>query len=425
MRHSFSVRLLRRLQVASAALAVTAIAGTASAFCIWDTDTIRDELQTKANDFDLIVGQFPHHSKGYYEARVKQAEAKLAADPTDIAARNDLGVALLKLGRWELSLEQFQRIEQQEPGRYETLSNLGVLYKKWGKPAQAAEYTAKALAIKPAGHLGLGDFYLKMLKWQADRKANPNTKPATTYLGYTYESGIWRVFPKGADEAARAKWVDRIKALVRSDRTFPDAHFVLGDYYHTRWDLNLALWAYSRALQLGHPRPDACNARIAAIFKHWREAVKHRGGTVGDQAATVKTVQAKLAAYGAWQTKFEALETELIAAQGLAAVDFAKVEAELKARGMERFRPEAVGITGRAGANEAKSWGGPGNGARSRNKAPEQDSQSQRKAKGGEPSEDAARARRLAEELEKLEREQAKLLDSLKQKKSKAPKGDK
>jgi tetratricopeptide (TPR) repeat protein len=387
MRHSFSTRFFRGLRAAGTAIAVTALAGTASSFCIWDTDTIRDEMQTKASDFDLIAGQFPHHSKGYYEARVKQAEAKLTTDPTDISARNNLAVALLKLGRWEQSLAQFQKIEAQAPGRYETLSNLGVLYKKWGKPAEAADYTAKALAIKPSGHLGLGDFYLKMLRWQADRKANPETVPTTSYLGYAYTASTWSVFPRNAKKAEREAWAERIKALVRSDRTFADAHFVLGDYYHTRWDLNLALWAYSRALQLGHPNPAACNARIAAIFKHWREAVKHRGGTVGAPAATVQAIQSKLTAYGAWQTKFEALEAEMIAAKGLANVDFATVEAALKARGVNRFRPEP----------NAKSWGakgGPRNSSEPRSRGVEAD---------GEPSEDqdAQKSKQAEKKLEK------------------------
>lgn len=430
MRHSFSTRLFRRLRTVSAAVAVTALAGTAWSLCIWDTDTIRDELQTKANEFDLIAGQFPHHSKGYYEARVKAAEAALAKDATSIAARNDLAVALLKLGRFEESLEQFTTIETQEPGRYETRSNLGVLHKKWGKYSEAADYTAKALAIKPSGHLGLGNFYLKMLRWQADRKANPATVPAKSYLGYDYNGSMWRLFPAKATKEQRAAHVERIKALVRSDRTFADGLFVLGDYYHTRWDLNLALWSYSRALQLGHPNKAAVNARISKIFKHWHEATRHRGGKVQDQATTVRAIQAKLTEYGTWQTKFEALEAEMIAAKGLSAVDFAKVEAELKDRGVERFRPAPVGITGRSGPNMSR--GGKQSdakgGARSRTKGAhpeknspaESDSQEQRSQRNADKVEqELQKLRRTLEETPKSDAE-SKDANSKKQLKKKA-----
>ena len=31
--------------------------------CIWDTDTLRDELRMQPGLFDLITGQFPHHGK--------------------------------------------------------------------------------------------------------------------------------------------------------------------------------------------------------------------------------------------------------------------------------------------------------------------------------------------------------------------------
>jgi tetratricopeptide (TPR) repeat protein len=408
MRHSFSTRLFRGLRTVGAAVAVAALAGTAWSLCIWDTDTIRDELQTKASDFDLVVGQFPHHSKAYYEARVKQAESALAKTPTDIAARNNLAVALFKLGRFQAALEQFEAIEQTEPGRYETRSNLGVLHKKWGKFAAAADYTAKALAIKPSGHLGLGDFYLKMLRWQADRKASPDTVPTTTYLGYAYGESQWKAIGSHKTKEQRVAHIERIKALVRSDRTFPDGLFVLGDLYHAEYDLNLALWAYCRALQLGHSNPTAVQARIQKIFTHWREATRHRGGKVEDPAASVRTIQTQLTKFGTWKNKFEALEAELIAANGLANVDFAKVEAELKRRGIERFRPTPVGITGRSRANNA--WGGPSKSkgdARSANSpsdAPKVESDGHDGNDGktdDTPSEDAQSLRKVTEKLER------------------------
>ncbi|MCH2206245.1 MAG: hypothetical protein MK132_10295 [Lentisphaerales bacterium] len=38
--------------------------------CLWDTDTIRDEIQNKAGLYDLIIGQVPKHSDSYYEKRL-------------------------------------------------------------------------------------------------------------------------------------------------------------------------------------------------------------------------------------------------------------------------------------------------------------------------------------------------------------------
>lgn len=343
--------------------AVVAVAGllaatSASALCIWDTDTLRDEMQTKADDFDLITGQFPHHGTVYYEARVKQAQTNLAAQPDDIVARNDLGVALLKLGRFDESLAEFNAIREQQPGKYETLSNLGVLHKKWGKFAKAAEFTKQALAIKPEGHLGLGDYYLMMLTWQALEATNPASPPALSYFGTKYGKGgmhaemLRRYDPVGDDGEERPSPAradpKRIRALVRSDRTFADGILMLADQLASERELNLALWGYLRARQLNHPNPAAIQSRIDWVFRHWNEAVGQGFGKgVESQASAVAGITAELVESQTWREQFETVEGELIEANGLAAVDFKTVEAELERRGIERFRPSRnFGVVG-------------------------------------------------------------------------------
>lgn len=387
------------LRTVTVGLGVALAAASAHALCIWDTDTIRDELQTKASDFDLITGQFPHHSKGYYEARVKQAEAALAKDPKSIVARNDLAVALLKLGRYEESKAQFATIEAQQPGRYETLSNLGVLHKKWGKFAEASDYTAKALAIKPSGHLGLGDYYLKMLRWQAanSEPAPRRIQPQATYLGYKYTDSYYKVNGKHPNEAARQAHFEKIKALVRSDRTFADGQFVLGDLYHSKWDLNLAMWAYVRALDLGHPRADIITQRMGEIFKHWAEAAKHKGGRkLESRESTVGRMRSWLKTYTRWQSKFEAVEAELIAKDGLAKVDFKRVEAELKRRKILRMRPAEAGIIRTGVGRDANAWDAksPARGGVTKEAEAQSNSDSRR----------ADELHKVAEKLQKLER---------------------
>ena len=145
---------------------VTAVIGMA---CVWDSDTLHDEMQTEADTFDLITGQFPHHGKAYYEARITRTLARLERIPGNRNLRNDLASAYLRVERFEDALREFEALRKEKPGEYKTLSNLGVLHKKMGNYARAFEYTAQALEIKPEGHLGLGDWYLKMLRFRRDR----------------------------------------------------------------------------------------------------------------------------------------------------------------------------------------------------------------------------------------------------------------
>ena len=91
---------------------------------------------------------------------------RLKKDPEDIEARNDLAAALMKLKRYGEAETDLLRIDSEHPDRYKTHANLGVLYKKTREFAKAAAHTKKALEIKPEGHLGLGDYYLRMLEWR-------------------------------------------------------------------------------------------------------------------------------------------------------------------------------------------------------------------------------------------------------------------
>ena len=304
--------------------------------CVWDTDTLRDELQMNADILDLITGQFPHHGKGYYEARARRLEPKVRAGSTDVEVLNDLGVAYLKLGRFDESRRTFDRIEGIAPGRYETLSNLGVLEKKRGDFAAAAAFTEKALALRPEGHLGLGDYYLHMLRWQEKARKQRVT---LNFLEVPYDAPLHNRETK-VD-------LDRLQAFIRSDRTFADAFVVLGDLLHNpmgRGDMNVALWSYVRALDLGHPRPDAIRSRIQGIFSHWSESARQRRGRrVKDMEAAIEGIRADLALARDWLTRFEEVEAELAASR--TDVDFDAVETELGRMGIRKMESGEHGMS--------------------------------------------------------------------------------
>jgi tetratricopeptide (TPR) repeat protein len=302
--------------------------------CLWDTDTLRDELLTQADDFDLITGQFPHHGKAYYEARLRRTEEALRGDRSRSAIRNDLAATYLRLGRFDEALREFEALHAELPGDYYTLSNLGVLHKKRGDFAKAAEYTAQALAIKPEGHLGLGDWYLKMLRYRRDTTAPGAPPPVENFLGTPYGE-----FPRTALTAEDYK---NVVLLIRADRTFADALVLLGDYLHHQRHLNLALWAYVRARDLGHPHAREVDRRMELIFTHWNQAFADEGKRLRSPSEAIRVIREDLKRAAGWVETFERTEAELVAAGN--AVDYGTVERTLRSRGIERFRPSDLAI---------------------------------------------------------------------------------
>ena len=147
--------------------------------CINTTYSREEEKQLTGDLLRLITGQFAQHGPAFYTNEVTALTAKLVDSPDDVEARNDLAAAHLKLGEYETALKLFDEIEKSHPGRYRTQANLGVLRKKMGDFDVAAKHIENSLKIKPEGHLGLGDYYLKMLRWMEAEEILENLQVET------------------------------------------------------------------------------------------------------------------------------------------------------------------------------------------------------------------------------------------------------
>ena len=236
--------------------------------CLWDSDTIRDEIQARPSLFELVTGHLPHHGTAYYEARVDRLEPKRDRSREET---NDLAVALIRLGRFDEARALLQAQLAKEPDRYITLSNLGVLHKKKGDYVRAADYIHQALAIKPEGHMGLGDWYEKALAWRAQRETE-TSPPIENFLGDNYDKqkpSIEGSLPLTGD---RKEQFEKLQNLLRNDRGFADGFLVMGDFLVTSGDLHLGMICYYRSLQLNHPNPVMVKRRIDNIRVHWGKA---------------------------------------------------------------------------------------------------------------------------------------------------------
>jgi len=331
---------IRRLIALSLGFAV--LAPAIAYACIWNSHTIEDEIhQQGVAEFDLISGQFAHHGPAFFEALAKRAQARLAADPDDLTAHDDLATAYLKLGRFKESHAELKRVLTLHPERYESLSNLGVLYKYEGQFEQAAASMQQALAIKPSGHMGLGDWYVRSLEYRAHVAAGRPLPKDATFLDFD---------PANKDSTGYQTIEEQLHAMIRNDRKFADVYVTLGDQLGHPDRYNHALWCYVHALQLGHTETKRIEKNIDHILDYWKQSLTHNPSpkTVDDRATTIAAITAQLEKAGEWVQSFERVEAEMLAAgeggESVESVSFETVEAEMKRRGIERYRPTPAGV---------------------------------------------------------------------------------
>jgi len=222
--------------------------------------------QLEGNLTKVIMGEFPLHSEAFWYHMMLRHEAVLEQDPDAVESLNDRAVALTKLEHYEEAEQAFAAIENRFPERYKTASNLGVLYKKTGRYQEAAEQIARSLEIKPAGHLGLGDYYQRMLEWRAKTAADPEAVYRSNFLGIPRTASPAEI---AADPRVNRK---HLITLIKADRHFADAYAVLGSVLQTEGAHQRAnaVRAFQRAKEL---EPDArlrelYDVQLALAHKH-------------------------------------------------------------------------------------------------------------------------------------------------------------
>ena len=122
--------------------------------CLWDYDTLRQERARFPSALELMTGKFLRHSPAFYEWRVRDRLARLQENPDDLSLRDDLAVAYHKIGRNDQAIGICIEMLRVQPGRYETLSNLGTFYILDGDLQKGLTFIDQALEINPDAHFG-------------------------------------------------------------------------------------------------------------------------------------------------------------------------------------------------------------------------------------------------------------------------------
>lgn len=243
--------------------------------CIWDYDTLRDEQRGLPGVLEALTGRFERRSEFFYRDRIQRMERHRVASPFDLAAIDNHAVALFRIGEIDRAIEMMKEKESRFPNQYTTSSNLATFYMLSGQVEPAIPLLEKALTINPNAHFGRERFQLELAKHLVDPNRNQSTliqhdsaEPREIELKDFLQVTWSKLVLKHKDDDANhaVPWIvvnpgketpEAVTAIIGMIRfgteQSPDLYLALGNQLTMRGDLHLAVRAYFRAIEEGHP----------------------------------------------------------------------------------------------------------------------------------------------------------------------------
>jgi serine/threonine-protein kinase len=185
-------------------------------------------LRRRSGDLGLLMtlgGSYPIQRKESADERLRWYQAAVAAAPANVAAHNNLGIALEDKGQVDEAIACFHKALALDPKDAKAHYNLGNTLKNKGRIDEAIACYHKALALDPK-----------------DAKAHNNLGNA--------------LYGKGRIDEAIACYQ---KALAL-DPKYANAHYTLGNALYGKGRIDEAIACYQKALALDPKFPEAhCN----------------------------------------------------------------------------------------------------------------------------------------------------------------------
>ncbi|MBV6459502.1 MAG: hypothetical protein HONBIEJF_02650 [Fimbriimonadaceae bacterium] len=149
--------------------------------CLWDSDTIHDEINGKLTLQNAIAGRIDRNPPEYYELRLEIVKAKIKSNPRDVAAYDDAAVACDRLGLHDEGLQWLAKKRavldpSDDDALYKTLANEGTIrFHRWLAKGHSKEtrpdairgrdQIAEAIRINPEAHFGREAIQLLVMDW--------------------------------------------------------------------------------------------------------------------------------------------------------------------------------------------------------------------------------------------------------------------
>ncbi len=346
-------------------LAALVAPGPAQA-CIWDSDTLDDEIRGLPEAYVLVVTDRWHrHGEAYYRHRLATLPRRLEAHPDDLAAYDDLAVAHERLGDRDAAVALMDRklaVLETRPDAehlYRAYANRGTFHAHAGRYDDALADLEKALALNPDAHFGRERYQVEVIRYVMAAERAPALWAESCFQcwsGTPCERGDHsRVSPFAPPPPTGARGPADVETAVAAMLRFggregAELYRTLGLGYRASRTLHLAWWAFHRALDRGHPAAPEIRSLLEEIHSHWREAGMLFPPSEADFAAMKEN--------GAtWRRHFDDAEAEAIG-RGEDAANETVLRGLLAEADRRSPRPPSVGHLDIAalGGEHAKPW---------------------------------------------------------------------
>jgi tetratricopeptide (TPR) repeat protein len=247
---------------------------------------------------------------GFYRDGITLYQETLKKNPECWMAQNDLGIAMVRVGRFQEAINHFRRVLQINPDYIDAYINLGNALNQIGRSQEAIEQIQRVLSLKPdnpGAHynmgkilLGLGRVQESIKHYQEAIRLKPDFPEAHESLANIlfseervgeaiehYQEAI-RLKPNFctaqnslgyaltiAGEPQEA--IEHIRQALRLKPDFPEAWYNLGNAYKAMGQYQQAVEHYRQALTLKPDYPEVHNNLGIALFQMDRpeEAIEH------------------------------------------------------------------------------------------------------------------------------------------------------
>ncbi|MEZ6057873.1 MAG: tetratricopeptide repeat protein [Planctomycetaceae bacterium] len=156
---------------------VTLVTTRGASACIWDTDTLAQEMSRFPTVRELIAGKFLRHSVPFYQWRATDRQRRIDAGTATEGDYDDLAVAFDKLGRHEDAIRLMTERLAIDPTRYETVANLGTFYIHAGNFEEGKKFIQQAIEINPDAHFGREKYQLLLVEYVQSRRGESGEIP--------------------------------------------------------------------------------------------------------------------------------------------------------------------------------------------------------------------------------------------------------
>lgn len=240
--------------------------------CLWDRDTIREELAGNMGTVKTLVGWFNRYPPLYYQMRLERVTEELRVNPEKASLYDDAAVACDRLGNpteaiaWMEKKEQLAKKEEVEAGepstRYKTLANLGTFHAhRWIKETKSGKNPSKAdlekaitlvgqaIEENPEAHFNREKYQLLLLEW-LNGEENIFSELANSETSLPWDIKLEETGHEDIDKG--------LEGLIRLGAAWesPDIYYFLQAVYLTK--------------EMEHPRLLA-NLRVAELLADGRD----------------------------------------------------------------------------------------------------------------------------------------------------------